>query len=285
MEEQLREVITGLRAEIENLRGENDRLPQELADAYGRIAELERVAARQAAPFRRAEDRKVPEGEKKRPGQKPGHRGVCRVRPEEIDREIEVPLAVCPHCSGPLSERSPLVQYIEEIPPLRPEVVRLITWEGRCERCGNVYSTHPLQTSRAQGAAKVQLGPRALSLAAMLNKHLGVTMRGTCRVLRQMCGLRVTPGGLAQAPARGRGQVTGEYEALLRDLRSSPAVFADETSWWVGGPGWWLWTFTTPERTVYCVTRQRAPPWTREETFARLECTSLLPLLASYDPP
>jgi len=285
MEESLREVIAGLRAEIEDLRGENDRLRQELANAYGRIAELEQAAARQAAPFRRAEDRKVPEGEKKRPGQKPGHRGVCRVRPQEIDREIEVPLAVCPHCSGQLSERSPLVQYIEEIPPLRPEVVRLITWEGRCAQCGNVYSTHPLQTSRAQGAAKVQLGPRALSLAAMLNKHLGVTMRGTCRVLRQMCGLRVTPGGLAQALARIAGKLTGEYEALLRDLRSSPAVFADETSWWVGGPGWWLWTFTTPERTVYCVNQSRGSQVVKEtlgENFAGMLVSDCL---ASYDPP
>src|SRR3989304_9419134 len=107
MEESLREVIAGLRAEIDDLRGENDRLRQELANAYGRIAELEQAAARQAAPFRRAEDRKVPEGEKKRPGQKPGHRGVCRVRPQEIDREIEVPLAVCPPCRGHRSARAP----------------------------------------------------------------------------------------------------------------------------------------------------------------------------------
>jgi hypothetical protein len=31
----------------------------------------------------------------------------------------------------------------------------------------------------------------------------------------------------------------------------------DETSWWVGGPGWWLWTFTTPELTVYHVDTSR----------------------------
>jgi transposase len=285
MEEQLREVIAELRAEIESLRGENERLRRELEAAYRRIAELERAAARQAAPFRRREEKKVPANEKKRPGRKPGHRGVCRARPPQIDREIEVPLEECPHCKGPLSEKAPLVQYIEEIPPLRPEVVRLITWEGRCPQCGEVYSTHPLQTSRAQGAASVQLGPRALSLAAMLNKQLGITMRGTCRVLRGVCGLRTTPGGLAQALARVAGKVEDEYERLLQDLRASPAVFADETSWWVGGPGWWLWAFTTPEQTVYRVDQSRGSQVVKEtlgEDFAGMLVSDCL---ASYDPP
>jgi hypothetical protein len=31
----------------------------------------------------------------------------------------------------------------------------------------------------------------------------------------------------------------------------------DETSWWVGGPGYWLWTFTNANTTVYVVDASR----------------------------
>jgi hypothetical protein len=53
--------------------------------------------------------------------------------------------------------RHPLVQYIEEIPEVRPLVTKLTTEEGWCAHCQQeVYSTHPLQTGRAGGAAAAQ---------------------------------------------------------------------------------------------------------------------------------
>jgi len=285
MDKKLETLREAWQRELEGLRAENDRLRGELEAAYRRIAELEQAAARQAAPFRRRDQRKVPPEQKKRPGRKPGHRGSCRRTPPEVDHELEVPLDACPRCGGPVTDKAPLEQYIEEIPPLRPEVTRLITWSGVCPCCGEVFSTHPLQTSRAQGAARVQLGPRALALGAMLNKQLGITMRGTCRVLQQVCGLRITPGGLAQGLARVAGKVEAEYQALLGGLRNSPAVFADETSWWVGGPGWWLWVFTTPETTVYRVDASRGSQVVKETLGEDFPGMLVSDCLSSYDPP
>jgi transposase len=34
-------------------------------------------------------------------------------------------------------------------------------------------------------------------------------------------------------------------------------VHSDQTSWWVAGPGWWLWVFTTQLLTFYVVSRSR----------------------------
>lgn len=285
MDGTLEQILEALREENQRVRAENGRLRQELEAAYRRIAELEQAAARQAAPFRRADSRRVPPEQQKRPGRKPGHPGTSRPMPRQVDREIEVPLDACPWCGGPVRDKLPLDQYIEEIPPLRPEVTRLTTWSGVCVCCGEVFSTHPLQTSRAQGAASVQLGPRALALGAMLNKQLGITMRGTCRVLRQVCGLSITPGGLAQGLARVAGKLAGEYQALLQGLRDSPAVFADETSWWVGGPGWWLWVFTTPQATVYRVDESRGAQVVKETLGEEFGGMLVSDCLSSYDPP
>lgn len=284
MDELLR-IIEQLRAEVAALRAENERLRAELKAAYERIAELERAAARQAAPFRRAAEKKIPPEQKKRPGRKPGHRGFWRKAPDYVDQTIEVPLTGCPHCGGQVTDKRGLLQVIEEIPPLRPEVTRLLTWSGVCPDCGPVRSTHPLQTSCAQGAAGVHLGPRAVALAALLNKHLGNTMRGTCKILKTICGLRVTPGGLAQALARAAGKLESDYQALLADVRRDGAVYSDETSWYVGRPGYWLWTFTTVDTTVYHVDDSRGSMVVQTALGDDFPGVLVSDCLATYDPP
>lgn len=272
----LQEQVRVLSVRVEQLERENRQLREQLGDA-------ERAAARQAGPFRREPRRKVPESQKKRPGRGQGHAGANRAVPKQVDEQVDVPLSGCPKCGGPLTDVLALEQYIEEIPPVRPHVTRLVTYSGECACCGEVHSTHPLQTSRAGGAAKVQLGPRALAFGAFLNKRLGLSMRNTCRVLEQF-GLRLTAGGLSQALVRMADRLGDWFEGLGEDLRRSHAVFADETSWWVGGPGWWLWTFTTPQTTVYQVAESRGSQVVREMLGDEFRGVLVSDCLASYDP-
>ena len=50
-------------------------------------------------------------------------------------------------------DQSQIQQTIEDIPPVRPRVTRLTTYEATCVRCGqSVRSSHPLQMSLASGA-------------------------------------------------------------------------------------------------------------------------------------
>lgn len=274
-----------LREQLRQALERGDRLADENEQLQKRLEELEREAARQAAPFRRRERKKVDPAHKKRPGRKPGHPGAYRAVPDHVDDEVEVPLPCCPQCGGHVENRTPLTQYIEELPPVEPHVTRLVTWSAKCPACGEVRSTHPLQTSVGQGAAKVQLGPRALALAALLNKKLGLTMRKTCAVLRKLGGLSITPGGLAQSLARVAGKVEPEYAQLGQQVRISKAVFADETSWWVGGPGWWLWVFTTPQGlTFYRVDEGRGSQVVREVLGDEFGGILVSDCLSSYDP-
>jgi hypothetical protein len=94
-----------------------------------------------------------------------------------------------------------------------------------------------LKTSEATGAAQGQLGPRAQALAAPLNTPPGLTLRSTCRVLPQVAGLRLSPGGLAPGVRRVGHQARAASATLSDDLRRTAAVFAAETSGSVGGPG------------------------------------------------
>lgn len=222
-----------------------------------RIEELERASHRQAAPFRIKESKKVKE--RKPPGRKAGHAGSYRrIEEQSIEETIKVPLSECPHCKGALSQVSDIEQIIEEIPPVKKKVSRLITQAGYCHKCQKeVYSTHPLQTSTASGAAKVQTGPNAKALALSLQYEYGLTKSKTCRLLENIFDLRLTPGGLVHTTHRAANKMQPQYEAILNGLRQSPVVHSDETSWYVGNPKYWLWVFANQNGTCYHVDGSR----------------------------
>ncbi len=104
----------------------------------------------------------------------------------------------------------------------------------------------------------MQIGPRAAALATDLNKRLGIPAAKTCAVLNEHFSLKLTPGGLVHLQARLAQRLTPSYDELVALIRKSPVVHADETSWWVGGPGYWLWVFTNPKLTFYRVDQSRA---------------------------
>lgn len=120
-------------------------------------------------------------------------------------------------------------------------------------------------------------------MAALLNKQLGLTMRSTCRVLEALGGLRITPGGLAQAMHRVADKAKGSFLELVAGLRSQPTVYVDETSWWVGGKGSWLWVFTTPDRTIYRVEPSRGKDVVFDTLGAHFGGVLVSDCLASYE--
>jgi transposase len=173
--------------------------------------------------------------------------GISQLRLES-GRSIALPLF-----SWPLSLKSSL-----EVPVIQPRVVRLRTYRSQCQQCQqSVSSTHPLQVSQAIGAAGTHLGPRALGLAAALNKDLKLSMRKSCRILQEMFGIELSAGGLAQALERVATSLQGAYDQNLETLRQSQVIHTDETGWWVGGPGYTLWVFTNQETTYYRVVKHR----------------------------
>lgn len=107
--------------------------------------------------------------------------------------------------------------------------------------------------------------------------------RKACWVLERCFGLRITPGGLTQAMARVRARLSGAYAQLGAEVRRSPVVYADETSWWVNGPGYWLWVFTTPQATLYKIASCRGKEVVLSTLGPAFEGRLVSDCLASYD--
>jgi transposase len=236
------------------VRAENVRLVAENARLRGLLEEARRAGKRQAAPFSKGDPKKDPA----RPGRKSGRDYGTRAHrpvPDHVDEEIRVPLPdACPCCGGELEFEDEVDQYQEEIRWVRGHVRHFRISRGRCRRCHRrAQGRHPDQTGDALGAAGSQLGPRAVAVAAQLNKELGITM-GKARQILELFGVTVTAGGLYQAIARLAAAAEPTCQALVVAVRSSTAVAADETGWRVAGCRQWLWVFVGDDGiTVYLI--------------------------------
>lgn len=252
-----------LAAENERLRAENAVLKKRVADLEalverlkGRLEEAERAAKRQAAPFSKGE----PKANPKPPGRPPGHPAAHRAEPPRVDRREEVPLpGQCPGCGGVVVEDRVEAQYQVDIPPVEPVVTQFNVHIGHCQKCGRrVQGRHRQQTSDALGAAAVQLGPRALALAAQAKHELGVPYGKISRLMETAFGLVACRAAWARADQRLARAGAPLYQKVIQVVRQSAAVWVDETGWKIGGHRAWLWVFTTEAVTVYWIDPTRA---------------------------
>src|SRR5690606_12094633 len=99
-----------------------------------------------------------------------------------------------------------------------------------------------------------------------------------------LCGLKLSRGGLAQLLQRASSRLEPFWSEIVQRIRESAAVFADETSWYVGEPKWWLWIFTTPAATLYRVERGRGSNVVRETLGEEFPGMLVSDCLSSYDP-
>ena len=106
----------------------------------------------QAAPFRtEATERSSAPS---RPGRKGRHKASYRPGPEQVDTHVDVPVACCPACEGPVSDVRPIRQVIEEIPPITPQVAACLerSLDALLNGCKTYFEgLSPKQTLRTTG--------------------------------------------------------------------------------------------------------------------------------------
>jgi len=244
--EELTKEVQSLREQLKKAQAENERLRKALEEAL-------RSLKRQAAPFSKG----APKSNPKRPGRKSGsdygQRAFRRI-PDRVDEEIAVPLPKqCPDCSGRVIHDDTQPQFQEDI--VRQTIVRRFDVEiGHCTDCGgHLQGRHPLQTSDALGAAQVQVGPHALTLAAHLTKQMGMSHERVAQVLDWGYGLRVGRSTLCRAMTRLGKKAEPTYQELRRVVRHSLVNRVDETGWRVAAHLEWLWVCVSDAVTVYAI--------------------------------
>ena len=247
---------TELESTNDRLSEQNIEQQEELARLQQELAKAQRALHRQNAPFRREESEKK---ESPKPsGRKKGHPGSYRRPSGAVTEQLNVPLCGCPHCLGELKNIQPIKQIIEELPEPKVRIVELTTYQGYCPHCDKtIHSRHPLQVSQAIGAAGVQLGPRATAKVLKLHHHYGLTTRKISRFLEEEHLLPFTPGAVCHMEHRLAKKMLADYEQLLEQARQSEVLQGDETGWYVGRTGYYLFVLTNDQITLYDIFQSR----------------------------
>ena len=208
----------------------------------------------QKPPYEKENKRK---GKKrKKPGRKQGHPGSKREIPDKIDHYRDHILEQCPQCHRKLGLGiKSHTRYIEELPPIEPEVTETTIYKYWCPDC-QCFFTAPV----TEAMDNANLGIRLVVLTAWLHYALGISVRNVVKILSNACSFPVTPGGLTQSWIRLANILRPEYEHILEQIRHSAALHADETGWRLDGVNYWLWAFCTKEYCYYTITKCRGSP-------------------------
>lgn len=258
--EQNAQMLQAMQAALEQnrtLAAENTQLKARVVELERQLAESQREAKRQAAPFRRKN--RIPKEKHKKPGRKPGHKPDWRQPPDNVDKTVEVPLECCPECGCALEDVHDHDHFVDDIPPPpRPTTTRYKTQSGRCPRCKvRRHSSHPDLPNITSGAAGTMLGHGVAALAVQMRVQFGAPLRKIAAFLSLWLNFRVTASGLLGALERTAAALQPTRKAIQVSLQQAKAVHADETGWRLLCASAWAWVFTSATHTLYVISPTR----------------------------
>lgn len=201
---------------------------------------------------------------RKRPGRKVGHEAALRPMPRKIDRHQDVPLPsddrrrpLCPRCKCRLTALRRHKRVVEDLIRSTVETTCYHTRSGHCPHCGTRVESRAPEQPPAANVPHGQLGLNALVTAAILRVRHRLPFRQIAQLLADLPGLRVSAGAVVKQVKRLARWLDGRYHDLIRRMRGSAHVHADETGWRIDGRNVWLWAFTDPTFTLYHVDASR----------------------------
>jgi transposase len=251
--------IDKLEQKVEKLTAENKLLKQKVKELTLAREAPESDANVAAVPFKPAVKRR-----RKRPGRKEGHAGALRPMPDHIDAHQPVALPKdsdgresCPKCNACLLEVEDRQRIVEDIIPAKVVVKCYHTRSGWCPVCRKQVESRALEQPPAANIPHGQLGLNALATAMVLRIAHRLPFRQVTAVFANLPELSVSPGAIAQQVQRIAKWLDGDYEKLLLQLRCARHVYADETGWRTDGKNGYLWAVSSPAQTVYHVDKSR----------------------------
>lgn len=220
-----------LQAEVAALREENARLREELAKKGGPPAWAKPKTPKPAEkPPRTRRDR--------------GYGRACVATPDAV---VEHAVDVCPDCGQRLTGGWVYSSHEVIDLPVQPAVVtRHVRLMRQCGVCGR--RVVPSRQDLADGTVGYhRFSARVMSLIAYWHQTCRLPLRHIQRTLQTLTGgLQISLGELRALLDTVAICGQAAYDALKTEIRGSPVVQADETSWREDGQHGYVWAFLTP---------------------------------------
>ena len=247
-------------AEKDALLVEQAEMIQRLAD---RIAELEAIVGK---PRKTSSNSHTPPSKDgpgrarrpKRPAKKrPPREGRFRPLAEKPDKTERRMAGACGHCGADVSAAQQRCRHRYdhiELPPIRPVVTRVEIFGGRCASCGHRYRGE----APAGMPPGTPFGPGIRSLLMYLHHSHHVGFERLSRMLRELFGLTISEGAVANAFRRTGGDLSVACKAIQDKLLTARIIASDETTTRVDGATHWQWVFISDKAVLHKIAPSRA---------------------------
>ena len=209
-------------------------------------------AQRRAEARAKAKELMRREGERRKAGGQPGHRGAGReLRPEDqIDEIVDHYPDACGGCGARFDDGQRRRggrfgrHQVCELPPISVIVTEHRTHQLRCRDCRARTSARLPELIAAS-----PFGPRLQAAVVTLTARHRLSRRGIVELARDLFGVTLSTGSVDAVCQRASDALAGPYLHLQDWVLDQGAVHVDETGWRTSGEGRALWTATTPEAT------------------------------------
>ena len=175
--------------------------------------------------------------------------GFARKRemPTEIKQHFPVQ---CSKCQRKLTGGSKHgSRQVIEIPDVPIQIIEHHFMACTCGVCGHREIAHPDLSEVAVGRSRI--GINLQSFIAQLDTVCRLPVRAIQQLLESMYQLHLSTGGISEILHRVAERGQGVYEELLKEVRTSKFVHADETGARENGMNGYEWSFSTHEVRYY----------------------------------
>jgi transposase len=194
---------------------------------------------------------------KHRHGPPHGHAKHEREFVAEPDHVVEVRPQVCEECRGDLSMESGSladVNQITELPEAKAEVIEVRQYEVKCPCCGRK------QTGETPAGLEMErtFGARLEATVVYFRQEQHMSYIRTESALRDLHGIKISPGGIDKIMQRGGRQAGQQMEPIQNEIQQSKVIHSDETGSRVDGQNWWQWVFCSATAVLHVIRSNRS---------------------------
>lgn len=181
-----------------------------------------------------------------------GRKGGGRELSNYPDQVVVAQAKSCPHCSAAVDATEQQLKGIYErieLPPVRPQVIRVEHYGGTCPCCQQTYEA-PVPVGLEPGSP---FGTSIASLVMYLRYSHGVSYQRVSQLMNELYGLEISEGAIANLLQRVQGQLVAPVAQIVERLRRARLVCSDETGARVEGQNQWEWVFQNEQLCLHVI--------------------------------
>lgn len=192
-------------------------------------------------------------GKRKR-GARKGHKGH---KQELLEPTEVIPLKPeacrCGNTCFSSNQLEPFYTHqVIELPEIKMDVIHYILHKTNCPKCGRAVKASLPQSSPAG------YGPRFHALVAEMSGVMGASRESVQRFIKSVLDIPISVGAIQKIIDRTSEALEPIYEELGHQARKSKINHVDETSWFMGGKLFWLWTMVNVKVAYFMVHPHRS---------------------------